>query len=462
MSGELPSSSSSSRAQEERGLEQAHTPTQIRGRETRAQGTGPATDTGDDDDDVQMIGEKVMIREDEGEGLPESGEGFRTPRGKSREGTRTPTGFTPDSKRNKTTDSEGEVEEAREKGEGGREGGASQHPQPSTPGVSQYSGRPVEPPPGIPNPIYQAHPESGLGGGGGLSVILQDFQTQMRQGFQDMGTQMQQIRTDINRDLGKLRAEQRETKDVATKALTVADTTQKEVQSLAKRVTALEQGKGPTQATRRTGASSSAAPGDLGYNALGGEKGTDMVLGEFDDYASREERRENLEIIKRALPEEITAQFEKEDAPGLRNKVMIISIKSSPEGPEKTRDNLVNICRQIRQSNIKYKDTDGNTRNVYANPTKPLAMRQMNAQVTLKADAIKKALGDERSEKIELELGKSRVFLGKDKLAQRQGFEGEMVYIWPTLNKYLPDATPESMAKLEEEVKAARAAQSSK
>ena len=130
--------------------------------------------------------------------------------------------------------------------------------------------------------------------------------------------------------------------------------------------------------------------------------------------------------------------------------------------PEKTRDNLVDICRRIRQASLKYTDTEGNMRGVYANPTKPLAMRQMNAQVTLKADAIKKALGDHRSDRVELELGKGRVFLGKDKLAHRQSFEGEMMYIWPTLSKYLPDATPESMHKIEEEVKATRAAQQSR
>ena len=53
-------------------------------------------------------------------------------------------------------------------------------------------------------------------------------------------------------------------------------------------------------------------------------------------------------------------------------------------------------------------------REIFANPTKPLAMRQQQAQMTLKADALRKALGEERGNRIELELGKSRVFLGKD------------------------------------------------
>ena len=56
-------------------------PTQAGGWEERTRGIGKAEEEGDDDD-VQMIREQVLIREDEGEGLPEGGDGYRTPRGK--------------------------------------------------------------------------------------------------------------------------------------------------------------------------------------------------------------------------------------------------------------------------------------------------------------------------------------------------------------------------------------------
>ena len=258
------------------------------------------------------------------------------------------------------------------------------------------------------------------------------------------------------------RTDQRETKDIATKALTVADTTKKEVQPLAQRVSALEKG-GGGHATRSGGATGSGqnTTEPMGYKTLGGDAGTDMVVGEFDEYASREERKNRWEQIKRSLPEEIIAQFAREEAPGLRNRVMIISIKESPEGPAKTRENLLNICRRIKQAKLKYTDTDGVMRAVYANPTKPLAVRQRDAQVTLKADSLRQALGEEKGGQVELELGKGRIFLGKEILAQRTSPSGDMAYQWPTLNKHLPDTTPDDMAKIEKEVAAARAAKRS-
>ena len=140
---------------------------------------------------------------------------------------------------------------------------------------------------------------------------------------------------------------------------------------------------------------------------------------------------------------------------------MIISITPSPEGPDKTRERLIKMCAEIRKSQLKYTDTEGTMRQVYANPTKPLALRQRNAQVTLKADALRKALGEERGSRLEVELGKSRVFLGKEILAQRPSYEADVAYSWPNINKHLPEASPDTMAKIEEEVKAARAASSS-
>ena len=167
-----------------------------------------------------------------------------------------------------------------------------------------------------------------------------------------------------------------------------------------------------------------------------------MVVGEFDEYASREERKTNWEQTKRSLPEEIVTQFAREEAPGLRNRVMIISIKESAEGPAKTCENLLSICRRIEQAKLKHTDTGGVMRDAYANPTKPLAVRQRDAQITLKADALRKALGEEKGGGIELELGKGRIFAGKEILAQRKSPGGEMTYQWPTVNKHLPDTSP--------------------
>ena len=453
---------------------------------TSGRGMGPASQTiAGEDDDVQMVSESVVIEEggvtrakggEEKRGEEEEDEeeegadgrderrGISTP--KSR-GTRTPTGYTPEQKRNRLSpagDQDGENEEEGSAAQSSLEGVAprvhvgnqssSAHPHHTTiPGM--YTGVPVPPPPGIAQNFPSGGPS--VNQETTLQIILQDLVGQMKTGFTQVDTRMQEIRTDLNRDLGKVRKEQRETKDIATKALTIADSTQKEVQSLSKRVEVLEKG-GARASSGQAAGSYKPYPENLGFNSLGGEQGTDMVVGEFDQYASREERKANWNRIKSALPEWMLGEFVKEEAPGLRNRVMIISITPSPEGPEKTRERLVKICQDIRQAQLKYTDTEGVMRQVYANPTKPLALRQRNAQVTLKADALRKALGEEQGSRIELELGKSRVFLGKEIVAHRPSYDSEVVYLWPTVNKHLPEATPETMAALEEQVKAARAA----
>ena len=114
-----------------------------------------------------------------------------------------------------------------------------------------------------------------------------------------------------------------------------------------------------------------------------------MVLGDFDDYASREEV-ENLEIIKRALPEAISAQFKTDDAPGLRNKVMIISIKPIPRRPREDQRQPSRDMQTDPASKYSAQKHGRQYEECLCKPHKPLAMRQMNAQVTLKADAIKK------------------------------------------------------------------------
>ena len=414
--------------------------------------------------DLAQEEDAKMISSDEGgegeKGLEEEG-GFSTPKARGQGSwdreARTPTGWTPDSKRSRK---ENEREQETE-GEGAAEPPPAQ-PMPSS--QVTYQGVQVAPPPGFEHTMGQGSASQGSDrpvSPPNAPLTLSDLLSQLQQGFQRVETRIDGMRENIDRDVGKLRAEQRETKEIATKALTVADTTNKEVKTLSQRVEALERGdvrRGGSAAAR----SSSKARGgteELGYNSLGGEEGNEMVVGAFDQYASREERKENWELMKQALPESILSQIDKAEAPGLRNRVMIVSIRPSPDAPTKTRESLLNICRDIRQAKVHYKDTEGTLREIFANPTKPLAMRQQQAQVTLKADALRKALGEERAQKIELELGKSRVFFGKDILAQRQTQGGEMMYQWPSIHKHLPDCTPELLGKYEEEVAAARAAQ---
>ena len=149
------------------------------------------------------------------------------------------------------------------------------------------------------------------------------------------------------------------------------------------------------------------------------------------------------------MPSNIDAMIDKIETPGLRNKIIIAYIKSSPEGVAKTREALLNVCRRLKQARLQYQDTEGQQRDIYAPPTQPWEIRQKNAAVTLRADTLRRALGEEKGGQIDLELGKGRIFLGKDLLAGRNTPEGEVDYVWPTVHKHLPDMTPEALKEIQ-------------
>ena len=85
-------------------------------------------------------------------------------------------------------------------------------------------------------------------------LSLQDILYTMKQGFSRVESRFDEVKGDLHKEVGKLRREQGETKDIATKALTTADTTKKEMKELTRRVAALEKGEVPkapgTTATR--------------------------------------------------------------------------------------------------------------------------------------------------------------------------------------------------------------------
>ena len=124
-------------------------------------------------------------------GLKEGG--LTTPKG----GTRTPTGCSPEPKKSRLSPDEED---------GGETQGRGRRP-PNAPGAPSYSGVPVPPPPGTPHPANPQgvveQPPSNM-----PVLTLQDIVTQMQQDFKTVGDQVQQLRGDINRDIGQLRKDQ--------------------------------------------------------------------------------------------------------------------------------------------------------------------------------------------------------------------------------------------------------------
>ena len=102
--------------------------------------------------------------------------------------------------------------------------------------------------------------------------------------------------------------------------------------------------------------------------------------------------------------------------------------------------------------------SEGQTWDIYFSPSKSLEQRQQDAASTLKLDALRLLLGEERGKEVEFELGKGRAYLGDDVLTHRQTYGGEIKYILPTIRKYLPEVTPEALAEAEKTVKDQREA----
>ena len=198
---------------------------------------------------------------------------------------------------------------------------------------------------------------------------------------------------------------------------------------------------------------SSFPPGDV----IGGDQGTEAVMGCFPQYATWAQREQGWKIIEGILPNHLSELVEKIATPGMRGPVIIVTLKSDPEGPKRNREVLKDFCAQIREAKLRYKFED-QTFDVWVAPTKPYEIRQRDAEATLKADAIRVVFGEPRASEIEFEIGKGRAFLGQELLTQRKYFGGPVEYIFPTLQRLLPELTPEMLEEAEAKVKESRLA----
>ena len=378
-----------------------------------------------------------------------------TPRGKATS-SRPSTGMSPEYKKVKVGEDKAEEETSGEEeketlasgqmqSQGSQRGAPSTAPPPRGEPRQQIEGQPHEAPPGLGTHFEAPKAE----------LTLQDLFNQIGNGFEGVNSRFEKMEHNFGRDLAKVRVEQKETKDIAAKALTTSDQTKKKLQQLTRRVESLEMApKTPGGGTRAAGASG-AGVGVL--DLIGGENGTEIVVGKFPLHATRKQRLDCWDIIKRALPQELAEQVEKVDTPGLRGQIIIATIFASPEGPRKNRENLRQFCGQIRDSKLKYQ-YEGAQYEVYATPTKPYELRMQNAESSLKADALRFLLGEAKGGEMDFELGKGRAYLGNDLLTQRRSFGGPVEYIMENILKHLPETTAEDLAKAEETIKNRRAA----
>ena len=370
-----------------------------------------------DEGEDQKFSEAMEVTED-------GAQVVTTPRGAREKEGEHHTGMTPEPKRTRGN-GEGNGEEQNAESQSTPN---SQNPPPPRSAPQAFPHPPGQPQGYIPGQSSSSRQDTGSGIPAPEPMTLSDIFNHLQTGFQNVGGQVNKLREDLTRDLSKLRGEQEETKEMAAKALTTTTETQQDLKDLAKRVTALEMGPPPGlgkgKGAQGTGGKGNFRTTPTGYETLGGELGNEVIVGKITKWASKEDREQIWKKIQAKLPQELSEAVESMTAPGLRQRFILLHLKCHPQGTGKTREDMLNFCRQIKQANLQYEDEDGAMQDIFATPSKPYEQRQKDAAATVKADALKKLLGEPRSLQLEFEIGKGRAFLGTDLLTERKTFGG--------------------------------------
>ena len=162
--------------------------------------------------------------------------------------------------------------------------------------------------------------------------------------------------------------------------------------------------------------------------------GNEMVIGRFPDYSSVTERKAGWEILRTRLPTHIQDQITTIEAPGLKGSIVLAKLAAHPEGVKATRLALIAGCKEIRQAKLQYQYLD-ETHEIYASPSKPYEQRLKEAKAGLKLDALRLILPADKSEQLEYEISKGRVYLGRTLLASRPGPHQDITYHLPAIQK---------------------------
>ena len=263
----------------------------------------------------------------------------------------------------------------------------------------------------------------------------------------------------LDRDLGKLQREGAETRKMAARAVTTTEETKQRVDGIEKRLAKLEDKVAnpslpPGLAGRPNPTTETVGCND--WNELGGELGDTLVLGGFRAHATAEERREELEEILKILPEALVSQIATRIIPEPRTNIVLLKIHPSPQGPTETRRAMLAWCKEVRANKYQRKIGDEPTREIYATPSKPWAMRQRDAKTHSLHQTIKSLFPEDKQDDIQLEIGTGRVFYQRTMLAHRPRGTTEMQPILENLQKHIPDITTDKIRAKQLEVEKER------
>ena len=263
----------------------------------------------------------------------------------------------------------------------------------------------------------------------------------------------------MDREMGKLQRDGAETRRMAARAVTTTEETKQRVDGIEQRLAKLEDKvANPTPSALRPQSQTTPKEDTArnGWNELGGETGDTIVLGGFRAHSTAEERREELEEILKVLPEALVQQIATRIIPEPRTNIVLLKIHPSPQGIQDTRRKMLAWCKEVRANKYQRKIDDEPTREIYASPSKPFAMRQRDAQTHSLHQTLKNLFPPDQQDQVALEISTGRVFFQRSLIASRPRGSYDMQPNLDTLKKHLPDITMDAIKTKQAEVEKER------
>ena len=110
---------------------------------------------------------------------------------------------------------------------------------------------------------------------------------------------------------------------------------------------------------------------------------------------------------------------------------------------------MLEFCRLFKESQIPIPAEEGgeSTGFFYAMPSKPPALRQRDAQNANIVAALKEMIPEPLRSKLEVEMGKGRVFLQETMIAHNPPNQTKIEIRYEALKKHCPEATTEAFSE---------------
>ena len=257
----------------------------------------------------------------------------------------------------------------------------------------------------------------------------------------------------LKQEMHKLWSDTNELKGIASQAAVSAEEAKTAVQSLETRVEALEKGKPRNldpwaQALPPKPQNASASASSSDWQFLGGDEGDTVVIGGYKHWVSYQHRKDALAHIEAQLPVELWDRVRDSTITTGRGKILLLHLKRESEGPTATGRKMLEFCKLFRETQIPIPAIDDRASpgTFYAMPSKPPALREKDAKNALVVATLKDLIPTALADKIEIEMGKGRVFIQDTLVVHKPPGQDKIQIRHEALKKHCPEITPEAFA----------------